>query len=375
MTDRISLDDVVFNSDVYPRSSPDAGTVDRYSEAMQEGATFPPLILERDTNILLDGWHRCKAAQQIGVKELAADWHTVPNGMHPKLYAASLSVRHGLVIPTSDLRGLARELYEHDEQLDIAEVARALGRARETVRNWVQDIADERQATEERKREITGVSTALLRELDWTWPQIGKLFGLSKDAVARAGQSAVSRDLDPAVLKAALGLIPQDARPNAEAVADRWRQERIFAKWSPEERELRDRLLSGETIVVNMRTGVHEGLIAWAESESLYQRIDRRSEYGNPFEINKDGDRDTVIQKYAKHYVPHKGFLGYIHELRGKALGCWCAPDHCHGHVLRWLAEADGDQAPTLDQELPVILEAADVLSAEEFAAHAAGEQ
>jgi hypothetical protein len=28
-------------------------------------------------------------------------------------------------------------------------------------------------------------------------------------------------------------------------------------------------------------------------------------------------------------------------ELRGKVLGCWCAPLPCHGHVLACIADAD----------------------------------
>jgi Domain of unknown function (DUF4326) len=27
-----------------------------------------------------------------------------------------------------------------------------------------------------------------------------------------------------------------------------------------------------------------------------------------------------------------------IHELRGKDLACWCAPEACHGDLLRRLA-------------------------------------
>jgi hypothetical protein len=56
--------------------------------------------------------------------------------------------------------------------------------------------------------------------------------------------------------------------------------------------------------------------------------------------MGPDGDRDTVIRNYADHYLPHKpSLLAKLPELRGKALGCWCAPEPCHGDVLKARAE------------------------------------
>lgn len=105
--------------------------------------------------------------------------------------------------------------------------------------------------------------------------------------------------------------------------------------WSAEENALLYQLRRGETVVVTMR-GRHDNLIRWAESEGKYVRIDRRTEWGNPFEMPADGDRDTVIAAYADHYLPFKpSLLEKLPTLRGKVLGCWCAPERCHGDVLR----------------------------------------
>lgn len=114
--------------------------------------------------------------------------------------------------------------------------------------------------------------------------------------------------------------------------------------WSPEENELRKRLEAGETVVISMRAGVHPHLYQWAQTRGLFVRIDRRTEWGNPFEMPGDGDRDTVIAAYRDHYLPHKpSLLRKLPALRGKALGCWCMPEACHGHVLLSFAyEAGG---------------------------------
>ena len=75
--------------------------------------------------------------------------------------------------------------------------------------------------------------------------------------------------------------------------------------------------------------------------------IDRRTEWGNPFRIGPDGDRDTVIALYRSdlwHRI-RTGHLGLeeLAELDGCWLACWCDPLPCHGHVLaraaRWAAE------------------------------------
>lgn len=66
-------------------------------------------------------------------------------------------------------------------------------------------------------------------------------------------------------------------------------------------------------------------------------RIDRQTRWGNPFVIGKDGTRENVIAKY-REWLLAKGNEHMVTEaqkhLRGKTLGCWCAPKACHGDVL-----------------------------------------
>lgn len=107
-----------------------------------------------------------------------------------------------------------------------------------------------------------------------------------------------------------------------------------FDGWTDDERTLHKSLTAGETVVVSLRH--HQRLIGWAERRGLYERIDRRTPWGNPFELPADGDRDTVIANYEHHYLPYKpSLLDRLHELKGKALGCWCAPEPCHGDILK----------------------------------------
>ena len=65
--------------------------------------------------------------------------------------------------------------------------------------------------------------------------------------------------------------------------------------------------------------------------------IMRPSIYGNPFIIGRDGTREEVIAKFRIYFRKriHNDmiYLTAIGELRGKKIGCCCAPKLCHGDI------------------------------------------
>ena len=98
---------------------------------------------------------------------------------------------------------------------------------------------------------------------------------------------------------------------------------------SDRDKMLIEKLKNGETIVVNQKTDL--ATIRFAEQQNLYVRADRFSDWGNPFEMGKDGSRDEVCNNYENHFLPYKpSLLNKVSSLKGKALGCWCAPEKCH---------------------------------------------
>lgn len=77
--------------------------------------------------------------------------------------------------------------------------------------------------------------------------------------------------------------------------------------------------------------------------ESLY--VGRPTVLGNLFVIGKDGDRETVIQKYRRwlwNEIQGGGGPAFdeIHRLANLAktqslvLACWCFPEQCHAEVI-----------------------------------------
>lgn len=69
--------------------------------------------------------------------------------------------------------------------------------------------------------------------------------------------------------------------------------------------------------------------------------IGRPGKWGNPFKIGPHGSREDVIRKYKEWITSTPEGLALLAEarveLKGKKLGCHCAPLPCHGHVLATL--------------------------------------
>ncbi len=59
-----------------------------------------------------------------------------------------------------------------------------------------------------------------------------------------------------------------------------------------------------------------------------------RSIWANPFKIDAEHDREAVIELYSAWLNTQPALLARIPDLVGLRLGCWCAPEPCHGDIL-----------------------------------------
>lgn len=79
------------------------------------------------------------------------------------------------------------------------------------------------------------------------------------------------------------------------------------------------------------------------KGESAYDvYIGRGSPWGNPFVIGPDGTRQEVIQQFERWIRGRPELIARLPELKGKVLGCFCAPLPCHGEVLIKLLSEHG---------------------------------
>ena len=114
-------------------------------------------------------------------------------------------------------------------------------------------------------------------------------------------------------------------------------------KWTAVERELAIAVLSGETVVVNVRkAGPHRRLVPWLVAEGLLTYVGHagprhqwpESNFANPFVKLAGTDRATMVDRYREWLHEHPRLVRQLPELAGRALGCWCAPAPCHADVL-----------------------------------------
>jgi hypothetical protein len=82
------------------------------------------------------------------------------------------------------------------------------------------------------------------------------------------------------------------------------------------------------TTVVNLKTDDYDVFIG------------RPSIWGNRFKITPNRPRLNAIRLYARELCWEDARLETrLDNLRGKRLGCYCAPLACHGHILAALAD------------------------------------
>lgn len=203
----IDLTDVVFDEEIYPRSSWNKDTVQTYVERLMAGDEPPPIKVEEDTNRLLDGKHRVEAKAAYlrwwdtkatdeekevfpePTNQIAVEYEEIPEGMPPKLWCAGYNRDHGDRLSKSDACALARELYQENARISQALIGQQVGRAQGTISGWLSDLT----ARENQKREW---SIEILRRLGWTQAEIGEAVGLKQNSVSEK-LSEISESIKP----------------------------------------------------------------------------------------------------------------------------------------------------------------------------------
>lgn len=196
---QIAIDEVVYDSNIYPREKWNSNTVKKYTDDLKAGDQFPPITLEADTNRLLDGMHRWKAYQQYledysdaeaqpnlngthlddwakPQERIEVEYRVIPDGIPPKLYAASLSVKHGDRIKPVEREAIAREIYEANSDFTLKILTEYLGGSISTNHGYVADILARRK--EEKK-----MTAFRLNLLGWAQQEIANVISLAQSNV------------------------------------------------------------------------------------------------------------------------------------------------------------------------------------------------
>lgn len=59
----------------------------------------------------------------------------------------------------------------------------------------------------------------------------------------------------------------------------------------------------------------------------------KKSKWANPYKV-KDYGLEGCLRLYKEYVLSKPQLMESLEELRNRELGCWCAPDRCHGDIL-----------------------------------------
>jgi hypothetical protein len=130
MLETLSLDHIQTDGGTQPREYLNELVLGEYTEAMANGAEFPPLVLFYDGRHywLADGFHRFFAAKKHGVEGICAEVHQGTR-RDALLYAAGANATHGLRRTNADKRRAVLTLLQDAEwqRWSNREIARQCG--------------------------------------------------------------------------------------------------------------------------------------------------------------------------------------------------------------------------------------------------------
>jgi hypothetical protein len=192
----------------------------------------------------------------------------------------------------------------------------------------------------------TGEKVLISEPSEKTIKTISKLANVGHDTIAKVkvieakAEEAVKEKLlsgEISINQAYKEIKEQKAQDFKAKIEERIEQKTQANPISDIEQDMLNKIANGETVVINMNTHFH--VLKYAKDKGIYKQIDRYSEFGNPFFLDSDGNRDQVCNGYIEYFKHKRSLHNKVADLKGKVLGCHCAPLRCHGDHLKQLAD------------------------------------
>ena len=120
----MNLNDIVVKMEYFPRINLDEETVARYMELYELGEVLPPIVVQKEKHILIDGFHRLEAQKRLGWTEIGVEFIDIPED---KIYLTSIRLnrKHGRAFSIEDRNEQIRRLrFENDPPLTYEEIGK-----------------------------------------------------------------------------------------------------------------------------------------------------------------------------------------------------------------------------------------------------------
>jgi len=142
---KIDTNSVIFREDLYPRFEANQELIQKYAYAIEH---LPPIKISQQ-NILIDGYHRWKAHQLNGEKEIEAETIVIQSERELKKLAYQLNSNHGLQLSNEEKCRYAQEMIG---EMTVKELAAILSVGESTIKRWTE--TQRKAAEQERNRKI-----------------------------------------------------------------------------------------------------------------------------------------------------------------------------------------------------------------------------
>jgi hypothetical protein len=177
-----------------------------------------------------------------------------------------------------------------------------------------------------------------------TKKELARIASVSHDTIAKVKkiEHTGSEEMKQQLLRGEISINEaykqvRDEQPDEEGAAT---DTEAPLEFIPEaDRELIEQMKAGQTVVLNTYKNFHA--LRYARDEGIFVAIDKTSDWANPFLMGQDGNRDEICDKYEIFYGLKSSLHNKIRGLKGKALGCHCYPQRCHGDFLKKKADEE----------------------------------
>ena len=155
MFERVNISDLKLDNSIWPRSSLDEEAIERYRDCLED---LPPIVVDKKTMTVLDGWHRVEAHKREGIETISVKYDSCP----PHLFLArayALNAKHGLPVNNEVRDRIIVDLRQGKDGYDPIgeeEIAQTMGLSAKRVyaivksflgaRNFITDKAKVREA-------------------------------------------------------------------------------------------------------------------------------------------------------------------------------------------------------------------------------------